>query len=824
MKSLIRIFRTNFLLLSCGFERSLCLSSKSYVTSSKQNVVDSRMIKTGFSPNLCKSNSILEDYVKTGNLYQARQLFDEMPERNVFSTNLLISGYVKAGDIFSARDLFDRTVNQNAVTWTILIGGYARRNETSEVFKLFSEMRKSGIDPDHVTIVTVLSACNDPTIMNQETRIHGLVVKMGHKWSVVVCNALVDSYCKSHCLDSASRIFEDMEKRDCVTYNAMITGYGKEGYNAKSVEIFVEMQHHGFKPSDFTFAAVLGSCVGLNDLSLGQQVHCFIVKTNFVRDVFVSNALLDFYSKLDKVICWKKLFDEMPYLDGVSYNIMITGYAWYGQYKECLEVFRKLQLTGFDRKQFPFATLLSTATALHDLQMGRQIHAQVVVTIPESEAEVINSLIGMYVKCGTLDEAKMVFRNHSNRNAISWTSMISSYVQKELNEEALNLFIDMCKVGVNADQSTLASVLKAAANLGSLGLGKQLHSYIIRSGFMSNVFAGSALLDAYANCGSTEDATQTFDEMPEQNIITWNAMIAAYARNGDGEATFKSFKELEKSGLQPDQVTFLSILSACSHCGLVTEGLQYFDCMSRIYKLDPLRKHYACMVDILARNGLFEEVERMMSEMPYEPDEIMLTSILSSCKVHKNKELGIKIANQLFKMDLKDGGAYVILSNFYAEAGNWDEVAKVKKAMKDRGVKKVPAMSWVDIKQTTHSFSSNDKTHPQFSEISQKLDYLSKEMEKHGYRADTSCYHHNVEEGTKAESLMYHSERLAIAYALISTRPGSTIHVKKNLRACVDCHAAIKLISKIERREIVVRDASRYHHFRNGFCSCGDYW
>ncbi|KAI3929708.1 hypothetical protein MKX01_025876 [Papaver californicum] len=698
------------------------------------------MIKTGFNLNLFESNSILEDYCKVGNLYQAQQLFDEMPERNAFSANLLISGYVKAGDIFSARDLFDRTVNRNAVTWTILIGGYARCNETSEVFKLFSEMRNSGVDPDHVTIVAVLAACNDPVSMNQETQIHGLVVKMGHKWSVVVCNTLVDSYCKSHCLDSASRIFDEMEKRDCVTYNAIITGYSKEGYNAKAVEIFVEMQHYGFKPSDVTFTAVLGSCVGLNELSVGQQVHCFIVKTNFIWNVFVSNALLDFYSKLDKVIYGKKLFDEMPYLDGVSYNVIITGYAWNGQYKECLEVFRKLQLTDFNRKQFPFATLLSTATTLHSLQMGRQIHAQVVVTFPESETEVINSLIGMYVKCGTLDEAKMIFRNHSNRNTISWTSMISSYVQKELNEEALNLFTDMCKAGVNADQSTLASILKAAANLGSLDLGKQLHSYTIRSGFMSNVFVGCAILDAYANFGSIKDASQTFDEMPERNIVTWNAMIAAYARNGDGEATFKSFKSLEKSGLQPDQVTFLGILSACSHLGLVTEGLQYFYCMSRIYKLDPLRKHYTCVVDILARNGLFEEVEKMMAEMPYEPDEIMLTSILSSCKVHKNKELGIKTANQLFKMDLRNGGAYVMLSNLYAEAGNWDEVAKVKKAMKDRGVKKVPAKSWVDIKQTTHNFLSNDKTHTQFSEISQKLEYLAKEMGKHGYRADTSCY------------------------------------------------------------------------------------
>ncbi|OVA06125.1 Pentatricopeptide repeat [Macleaya cordata] len=804
MKPLIR----KNALLSFG-SQTVSRSSKSYLTTRQNVPVDAQMIKTGFDPNICRSNSILGDFLKVGELFQARHVFDQMPHRNTVSTNTLISGYVKSGDLSGARDLFDRTVDRNTVTWTILMGGYSQFNQISEVFGLFSEMRKSGTDPDHITFVTLLSACNDPVTINQETQIHALVLKMGYQSSILLCNTLVDSYCKSHCLDSASRLFDEMVERDCVTFNAMITGYSKDGFNEKSVKLFVEMQNSGFKPSEFTFAAVVCACVGLNDLKVGQQIHGFVVKTNFVWNVFTSNALLDFYSKQDRVVDAKKLFDEMPELDGVSYNVIITGYAWNGQYKESLDLFQELQYTGFDRKQFPFATLLSIAATLLDLEMGRQVHAQVVRTSAESEVEVKNSMIDMYAKCGSLKEAKMIFGNQLNRNTVSWTAMISSYVQKGLHEEAFKLFFDMRKADVNIDQATLASILRASANLASLELGKQLHSFIIRSGFMSNVFAGSALLDMYANCGSIEDATQTFNEMPDRNIVSWNAMIAAYAQNGDGEATIRSFKEMEQSGLQPDSVTFLSILSACSHCWLVQEGLQYFDSMTRIYKLDPMRKHYACVVDILGRSGSFDKVEKVMAEMPFEPDDIMLTSVLNSCKIHGNQELAEKVADRLFNMELRDAGPYVMMSNIYSEAGNWDAAANIKKSMKDRGVKKVPAHSWVEINQKIHEFSSNDQMHPQMDEIKRKLKSLAEQMRKEGYRPDTSCALHNEEEDIKVESLMYHSERLAIAFALISKPPGSPILVMKNLRACKDCHAAIKVISKIEKREITVRDSSR---------------
>ncbi|KAJ4973940.1 hypothetical protein NE237_007114 [Protea cynaroides] len=725
--------------------RLRCSSTAISHVAVRRYIVDARIIKTGFNPITFRLNFQIEESLKRGDILEAQQMFDGMPQKNTVSTNTLISGYLKSGNLCGARELFDRTVDRNTVTWTILIGGYAQCNQTQEAFRLFSEMRRSGVEPDHVTFITLLSACNGPETADQVAQVHVYVVKLGYRSTLFVCNTLVDSYCKTQCLYLASQLFVELPQKDCVTFNAMITGYSKGGLNEQAVKLFLEMHKSGWKPSDFTFAAVLSASIGLGDLGLGQQVHTFVLKTNFVWNVFVGNALLDFYSKHDCLVEAEKLFYEMPELDGVSYNVLITGYAWNGQYKESLDLFQELWFTEFDPKQFPFASILSIAATVPAWEMGRQIHAQVIVTSAVELDMVGNSLIDMYARCGCLEEAQMIFARLTQRSTVSWTAMISGYVQKGLHEEALDMYSMMRKSYISSDQATFASILRASANLASLGLGKQLHSYIIQSGFITNVFAGSALLDMYAKCGSITDASQIFDEMPIRNLVSWNAMISAYAQNGDGEATFRSFHEMIQSGIEPNSVSFLSVLSACSHRGLVEEGLQYFNSMTEIYKLAPKREHHACIVDVLVRNGQFEKAEKLMSQMPFEPDEVMLSSVLNSCRIHGNQKLGKKVAGQLFNMDLEDAAPYVIMSNIYAAAGQWDDVGKVKKSMKDRGVKKVPAYSWVEIKQKIHIFSANDKSHPQMAEIRVMLKWLSMKMMKEGYKPDTSCALHNVE-------------------------------------------------------------------------------
>lgn len=769
----------------------------------------------------------MESFLERGELSQARQLFDHMSNKNIFTTNTMLSGYVKSGKLPDARELFNQTTDRTTVTWTILIGAYSQHNQPTEAFKLFAEMHRCGTDPDCVTFATLLSCFSEPNpeLKVQVIQVHAQIIKSGYGMALIVSNSLLDSYCKSNCLGLARHIFDEMPQRDSVTYNALLTGFSKEGSSEEAVNLFIGMQNMGLKPSEFTFTAVLCAAIRLGQLSLGQQVHGLIIKNNFVWHVFVGNGLLDFYSKHDYVVDVRKLFDEMSEVDGVSYNVLITAYAWNGLHNESLDLFHKLQFTRFDRKQFPFATLLSLAANNLNLKMGKQIHSQAIVTMAVLETLVGNSLVDMYAKCNRFEEAKLIFESLSHKSTVPWTAMISAYIQKGEFEEGLTLFKAMCRGNVIADQATFASILRASSGLASLSLGKQLHSFLVRSGFMSNIFSGSALLDTYAKCGSIRDAIRIFQEMPEINIVSYNAMISAYAQNGYGEATLRLFDEMVQLGFQPDSVSFLGILSACSHCGLVEEGLYYFNSMSRIYKLDPKREHYASMVDVLSRSGRFVEAEELIHQMPFDPNEIMWTSVLNSCRIHKNHQLAKKAADKLFNMDvIRDGGPYINMSNIYAAAGQWEDAGRVKKAMRDRGVKKVPAYSWVEINCNVHVFCSNDLSHPKMEGIMEKIEMLGKQMEEAGYKPDLSCALHNVEDEIKMESLKYHSERLAIAFSLISTPEGSPIVVMKNLRACADCHTVIKLISKIVGREITVRDSSRFHHFRDGFCSCRDYW
>ncbi|XP_073142535.1 putative pentatricopeptide repeat-containing protein At2g01510 isoform X2 [Henckelia pumila] len=732
-----------------------------YQTNSKsnmKNLVDAQIIKTAFDPEICRHNFHLKNLLRRSQIFEASQMFDQMPRKNTCSVNMMISCFLKSGNLSHAREMFDKMGDRTAVSWTILIGGYSQNKQPHEAFNLYIEMRRLGMKPDYVTIIALLSGCDETVTKEDVLQVHTQIHKLGFDSALKVCNSLLDSYCKCQNLDLAFHLFEDMSIRDTITFNTVITGCSKEGLNEKAIKLFSEMQFHGFSPSDFTFAALLRACVGFDSITPGHQIHGLVIKTNCVQDIFVGNALLDVYSKHDYIDDMRKYFDDMPQLDGVSYNIMITSYAWNGKLEESLSLFTELRLSEFDRRNFPFSTLLSIAANQQDLEMGRQIHSQAYMTRADSEIQVANSLIDMYAKCGRFEEANVIFGKLVDKSSVPWTAIISAYVQKGLNDEALKLFNEMRKY-VSGDQATFASTLRASANLALLSLGKQLHSSITRTGFMSNIFCGSALLDMYGKCGSIKDAIVIFEEMPDRNTVSWNALISAYAQNGDGKATMRSFTEMIESGLSPDPVSFLCVLRACSHRGLVDEALQYFNSMTETYKLVPRKDHYASLVDVLCRRGRFKEAETIMAQMPFEPDEIMWSSVLNSCRIHKNQDFAKRAADELFDMDvLRDAAAYVTMSNIYAEAGDWQQVSKVKKAMRERGVHKVPAYSWVEIQRKVHVFTANDRTHPLDEDIRKKIDFLEQRMEEEGYRPDLSCSLQNVDDHIKAESLKYHSE------------------------------------------------------------------
>eukprot|EP01018_Ginkgo_biloba_P026238 Gb_36365 [translate_table: standard] len=549
------------------------------------------------------------------------------------------------------------------------------------------------------------------------------------------------------------------------------------------------------------FVSLLQTCTNMKSV---KQVHGLILVTGLEQDVFLGTKLVTMYAKCGGLVDARIIFDNVPRRNLFSYNIMIGGYAKEGQCEETLKVYHQMQRAGIQPDEFTFPLILKACANLSALQQGKEIHYHIVRNGFESDVFVGAALVDMYAKCGSIENARQVFDKMSRRDLVSWTAMISGYSQNGHASEALALFDQMQLADETPDPVTLVSVLSACTDLGALQQGKWVHNCIIRSGFDSNIYVGSALIDMYAKCGSVKIARQLFDKMSTRNVVSWSAMIAGYGMHGQGEEALALFSRMLETGLKPNYITFVAVLSACSHAGLVDEGWKYFECMSRDYGIKPRLKHYACIVDLLGRAGHLNEARDFIKKMPLEPDAGVWGALLSGCRIHGNIELGEHVAERLFELNPEHSGYYVLLSNIYAAAGRWDDVVKVRAMMKDRGVKKRPGRSMIEVDNRVHEFIVGDRSHPQSEKIYATLETLSRQMEEAGYVPDTNFVLHDVEEEVKEHILCSHSEKLAIAFGLISTSPGTTIRITKNLRVCGDCHSATKFISKIVRREIIL--------------------
>ncbi|RRT69732.1 hypothetical protein B296_00033288 [Ensete ventricosum] len=372
---------------------------------------------------------------------------------------------------------------------------------------------------------------------------------------------------------------------------------------------------------------------------------------------------------------------------------------------------------------------------------------------------------------------------------------------------------------------TLISVLSAVTQLGALGQGQWVHAYIKRHGIELDENLSSALINMYSKCGCIEGAIYTFEMTHLKSVDTWNAMIGCFTANGCSLRAIDLFSKMEASGLVPNKITFTCVLNACSHGGLVDRGIRYFEKMTSVYDIEPDVGHYGCMVDLFSRAGLFEKAEEIIQQMPIEPDKVMWKAIVGACRVNKNYELGEKAGLKLIELAPDDNAGYVLLSNIYAMSNNWNGVYRVRKLMHERGIKKVPGCSSIELDGLIHEFIAGDAAHARKKEIYEMLDEMAQQLKRAGYEPDTTQVLLDIEEeDVKESSLALHSEKLAVAYGLIRTSPGSTIRVVKNLRICGDCHSALKLLSQIYDRNIIVRDANRFHHFSKGSCSCMDYW
>ncbi|KAH9530771.1 hypothetical protein CY35_19G002200 [Sphagnum magellanicum] len=409
----------------------------------------------------------------------------------------------------------------------------------------------------------------------------------------------------------------------------------------------------------------------------------------------------------------------------------------------------------------------------------------------------------MYAKCGSMEDAQTVFNKMPSHDVVTWNSMILGHVKCGQGQKALELFQQMNKEGVKPDSVTFVGVLNACASIVALEEGRCVHQQIIESGWDSNVFVGNSLVDMYAKCGSMEDAQTVFNKMPSHDVISWNAILGGCAMHGHGNEALKLFEQMCEEGVKPDDITFVCLLSACSHAGLVDEGMSCYASMITVYMISPKSEHYSCMVDLLGRAGKLHEAENMIKVMPGKPYVPAWRALLGACKIHGNLEMGERVAKQFLELEPENAVDYVLLSNIYAAAGNRHLCENVEQKRQERGVENQTGCTWIEVKNEVHSFIAGDQDHPQMMEIHTELHRLSGLMHDVGYVPDTKFVLHNEEEEEKVFQLCHHSVKLAIALGLINTAPGTPLRIIKNLRICEDCHTSTKFISKIVGRAIM---------------------
>jgi pentatricopeptide repeat protein len=569
------------------------------------------------------------------------------------------------------------TLQLDIFSWNMRLGRYVKAGQFGKAMELFEQMQREGMIPDTFTFVRVLNACSGLQALEEGRCIHAQIMQRGCESDAYVGSSLVDMYAKCGSMEDAWNVFNRIPYRNAVTWNAMISGHVISGQGQRSLELFHEMQCEGVQPDPVTFVGVLNACASIGALEKGRHVHEQIVRSGFRSNVFVDTSLIDMYAKCGSIEDACKVFNQMSTHDVVAWSAMILGYVRCGQGHKALELFRQMQQEGLEADHVMFMGVLNACASVGALEEGIHVHKQIIQSSLESNLFVATSLIDMYAKCGSIEDAWKLFSQMPTRNVVPWSVIILGHVTCGQGQKALELFGQMQKEGVEPNSVTFMGVLNACASVAALEEGRHVHEQIIQNGCESDVFVGSSLIDMYAKCGSIEDAQRVFNKMATRNLVSWNAMLRGYAMHGHDREALEHFEQMCEEGFEIDSITFIAILSACSHARLVYEGMGFFDSMGLIYRISATVEHYACMVDLLGRAGHLKEAEDLIKSMPCEANVALLLALLGACRIHGNLEMGERLAKQVLELDPGNVSAYVLLANTCAAGGNWDLSANV---------------------------------------------------------------------------------------------------------------------------------------------------
>ncbi|XP_057445287.1 pentatricopeptide repeat-containing protein At2g13600-like [Lotus japonicus] len=874
----------SYMEISEKFYNAFKLCGSSHKSPRIARKLHAQLILSGLDASIFLLNNLLHMYSNCALIDDAFRVFRETHHRNAFTWNTMIHALVDSGKIIDAENLFDEMPvrMRDSVSWTTMMSGYCQNGLPAKSIKAFTSMlrdsdyRIQNYDPFSFTCA--MKACGCLASTRLALQLHAYVIKLNFGTQTCIQNSLVDMYVKCGAVNLAEtvffniespslfcwnsmiygcsqfygpyealRIFTQMPERDSVSWNTLISVLSQHGLGVRCLSMFVEMCNQGCRPNFMTYGSVLSACASISDLEWGAHLHARILRVEHGLDAFLGSGLIDMYAKCGCLRLARRVFDSLGERNQVTWTCLITAMAQFSLDEDALALFNQMRQASVVLDDFTLATVLGVCSGQHHAATGELLHGYTIKSGMDSSVPIGNAIITMYAKCGDAEKANLAFsvmplrdtiswtamitafsqngdidraREYFNampeRNVITWNSMLSTYVQHGFSEEGLKLYLLMRSTGVNPDWITFATSIRACADLAIIKLGIQVVSHTIKFGLSSDVSVANSIITLYSRCGLIGEAQKVFDSIHARNLISWNAMMAAFAQNGLGRKVIETFEDMLKTGCRPDHISYVAVLSGCSHMGLVAEGKHYFASMTDVFDISPTSEHFACMVHLLGRAGLLEQAKNLIDGMPFMPNATVWGALLGACRIHHDSRLAETSVKKLMELNVEDSGGYVLLANIYAGSGELENVADMRKLMKEKGIRKSPGCSWIEVDNRVHVFTVEDTSHPQIKEIYAKLEEMMKKIEDTGrYISEVSSAH---------RSQRYHSEKLAFAFGLLSLPSWMPIHVMKNLRVCPDCHLVIKLLSSVTSRELIMRDGYRFHHFKDGVCSCGDYW
>ncbi|XP_042408408.1 pentatricopeptide repeat-containing protein At3g13880-like [Zingiber officinale] len=753
----------------------------------------------------------------------------------LFTHNILLNAYCRCCDMATAHQLFDRMPLRDAVSWNILSAGFSRAGYSGAALGVFREARSAVALLDRFSYVGALSACADLGYVKVGRAVHGMVVVNGLARRAFITNSLIDFYSNFGVINKVRLVFDGAEELDEVSWNSLLTAYVRIGWPEVAANILVWMHRSGVKLNSFALSAILKACTDMKDSQDSEDVrrmlHGCVTKVGLDLDLFVGSAMLDVYAKnggLEEAI---KVFECIPNPSVVVFNAMIAGFSRLGtescgKYRvEALRLFRKMLRRHIKPSKFTFKSVLEACISLGALKCGRQIHAHVIMNNLQNDDFIGSALVTLYSTSHLMIESFRCFEMTSKQEIFTWDCMISAYTYNDHFEKALSLFKELLYLSKEPHQFTLSCVINACSNSGMLRVGEQIHGCSMKLGYDKFTVCGNSIVEMYTKLGELDASIKTFQDLGSLDSFSWSAMISSYGIHGNAGDALMLFEKMKECRVMPNASSFLAVLTACCHGGLLDEGFRYYESMSMEYGLSPNSRHCACLVDLLGRAGRIVDAEDFISKSGYATDPLLWRVIMRACLFYGETEQGIRVGERLMMMEPFSSSSYILLYNMYLDAGKVSLAMRTRGLMRERGVNKETGMSWIEIGASVYSFMSNNSQQPHMDIIYGKLEeimiHIRQKMGDAGLKILKLEYQSEMWKKSLVNS---HGELLALAFGLCKLPKSVPIRVMKNQRVCGDCHTTMKLFSELERRDIVVRDPVRFHHFSWGSCTCGDYW